>query len=273
MKVIIDSGGSKTDWAFCIDNENEIFTSSSLSIYDTKSLSELLNTAQLEYLAKANSIHFYGAGIIDKESSRRVKSLLEDFHLTENIFINDDMTGAARATMSDGKGVVCILGTGSNTCFFDCNKYHAMNPSLGYIIGDEGSGSSIGKRVLKSYFYNHMNPDLKSIFYNKYKLDKSSMLKQLREAKQPSKYLAQFAAFPNIVKDEMLLQLISDEIKEFLVTRVMPFDEYLDHPIHFVGSIAYFYAYLIKPICAKLGLTVGNILEKPINGLIKYHNE
>lgn len=273
MKIIIDSGGSKTDWAFCNDDKVVIYSTTSLSIYGTKSLSELLSKEYLEYLRKASSVHYYGTGIIGIESASRVKSLLGDFHLTENIFVYDDMTGAARAVMSEGRGVVCILGTGSNTCFFDGVQCHEMHPSLGFIIGDEGSGSDIGKEVLKAYFYGTMSKEISTAFIAKYGIDKPSLLSNLRESLQPARYLAQFAAFPNLVKNDELLQLVSKQLKAFLVTRVMPFDEYLDLPIHFVGSIAYFYAYLIEPICTELGLTVGNILEKPINGLINYHNE
>jgi len=269
--VIIDSGGTKSDWAVVRQGEVEMFSTMGLLPQNINNVT--LPTELLETLAGIQNVFFYGSGIMDEQSKSTVTAFLFKHTKASHIEVKSDMVGAARSVCGNEKGRVAILGTGSNSCYFDGSKIHTTVPALGYIIGDEGSGASIGKRVLKAYFYNKLSPAARAEYKSCYPTSRAQMLQELRETVHPSAYLAQFASLPNTCQDEYLIQQVKEELTNFIETKILSQEQYSDVPVHFIGSIAYFYAHLIKIICQEQSIPLGQIVKKPIQGLIKYHNE
>jgi len=269
MQLIVDSGGSKTDWAIGSLNDWNIFSSGKLDCLQFDSTS-----IPLEILAEAKNIehiYFYGAALYDQEKCQNVIQRLTQIFRQGNIICESDLVGACRATAGSRKGIVCILGTGSNSCTYDGNNIVKNIPALGYIIGDEGSGVNIGKTVLKAYLYGELKSETRAIFESKHFVTKSTMLTAISNPITAKTYIAQFASFPNESADDSLISLVKQEIDEFFSRRVLSYDEYLKYPVHFVGSIAYFYSSLIKELCSEHKIMLGSIIQKPINRLIEYH--
>ncbi len=270
MKLIIDSGGTKADWAV-IDGV--------LKARDTGAGIRTREDTKLEipveitpYREEITEIYYYGAGLYSKKRSVFIFEIFKSAFPNANIKVESDLLAAARATALTSPAIVCILGTGSNSCVYDgTNILHNITP-LGFIIGDEGGGTTIGKEVLKGYFYNEMPESTKKIFEQKYpNLSKTRVLNAVNDMSQSAAYISSFAKFPNEVDCEYLSNMVKSELKTYLTRRVMPYKEYKTYPLHFVGSIAYFYRSHIKSLCSDTGQSLGQILRKPITGLIEYH--
>lgn len=268
--LIIDSGGTKADWTLIRSDEPITAMSAGIDIYSD---AIEIPSDLMAYIKDTTSIHFYGAGVFGDIQRKLVHTALEKAFLTsKNITVHSDMIGAARATAGNERGIICILGTGSNSCVYDGKNIVKQIPSLGYIIGDDGAGTSIGKALLKAYFYGEMPSQVSDAFAQVYPITKERVLARLRK-ENSAHYLANFARFPKEYPSEYLNALVAAEITTFVERRILSYREYLDYPIHFIGSIAYFYQNILRSVCARYSLQVECIVQKPMEGLIVYHEK
>lgn len=268
---IVDSGGTKTDWIIC--NSGHAKYSFETISYNTLNLDSLPRELK-DHLKSIDRLHYYGSGVSNSKQKNIIHKQLSN--LCENschIFIESDLLGAARSVAQNEEAYISILGTGSNFSHYYLGNLIQQKPSLGYIIGDEGSGCNIGRALIKAYFYNEMPEKEMVLFENEYNLTKSVLLENLRKKQHQAKYLAQFSKIITKYKTDYFEGICYKEIDEFFERKICPSYQNKAVPVHFIGSISYFYSHLIKKICLTQNIKLGQIIQKPITGLINYHNE
>ena len=185
--------------------------------------------------------------------------------------VEHDLLGAARALLGDDPGIACILGTGSNTCAYDGKKIVDNVQNLAFILGDEGSASHIGKRIMRSYFYREMPEELAESFKETYPQPEREIINGVY-AEGANVYLASFARFAGQHKEHPFIHyLVSDALEEFVERHVIKYYDYLKFPVCSVGSVAYFWRHILRKELNRKGLRIGKIIQKPIDSMIEYH--
>ena len=275
--LIADSGSTKTEWCLINGKTKKTVITQGLSPYflSTKQI-ELIIAAEL--VPKLNNIQpkevfFYGTGCSNADNVKLVKSALKNVFKTAQVTVNHDLMGAARALCGTEKGVACILGTGSNSCYFNGKKIITNSPGLGYILGDEGSGAYLGKKVIQYFLYNTFDADLMDRFAAKFNTNSDEILSSVYKKPLPNRYLASFAIF--LVENRghyMIENIIEDGFNDFFFNHIYKYKESWTLPIHFTGSIAYGFKDVLKEMCNSYELQLGRVLKKPMDGLIKFHS-
>lgn len=190
------------------------------------------------------------------------------------VHVGNDMMSAARALLGNDKGIACILGTGSNACYYDGNDIVKSTVSLGYVLGDEGSGCQIGKTLIRDFFYGIMPENLRKQFFNNYHIDRETFLKNTYQQAFPSRYLASFAGFATEnIDNEYIIEVCERCFNDFIdyqIVRLMPS---IDVSVGFVGSVAYHHQEVLRRCLTHRGLACGNILKDPMDGLIDFYRK
>ena len=219
-----------------------------------------------------HSIHYYGTGCGNPQNCQMIKEVFQNHFPNAEIHVTHDLMAACHAVLGHEKGIACILGTGSNACVYDGEKLVDKAVSLGYLVGDEGSGMHIGKEVLRAYFYGFMPEDLRRQFEAKYHLELKDFIQHLYHEAQPSKYLASFAEFAGEYKAHPYVQgLVKGCFKAFVEAFILRFDECRSLKVGFVGSVAYYFNDVLEETLADCGLTLGKVLKAPAEGLVRYY--
>lgn len=276
MILIADCGSTKTDWV--LFDKDSIITrvktqgfnptlQSTEEIFDvlSKELADNIDTTAPQ------TIYFYGAGCAYENANKRMQTALEKTFTTRDIHIHSDLLAAARALCGHEEGIACILGTGSNSCLFDGEKITDNTPSLGYILGDEGSGAHLGRQLVGDCIKKQLSAKLCEKFLKQYNLTVASILERVYHEPMPNRFLASFAPFlyenrSNAEIHDLLIRCFT----QFFQRNTMVYRRsWL--PIHIIGGIGVNFAQEIKETAESLGLSIGNIMESPINGLIEYH--
>ncbi len=224
--------------------------------------------------APVDAIYFYGAGCSTIERKSVISEAMRQFFPEADIQVHNDLLGAARAVCLHDPGIACILGTGSGSCLFNGIDIIKNIPSLGFILGDEGSGAYLGKKMISDFLRNNMTVEIEALFKEAFKTDKETVLEQVNKKPMPSRYLAGFARF--IAENKNLAyfhQLLYKSFQDFAENYILRYTEYHQLPVHFVGSIAYFNHDILRNLSKDLGFVIGNIIENPIAGLTLYHTE
>ena len=278
MTLITDGGSTKCDWVL-LDNSGEVvFKTATSGLNPTVVPKEelLLRIASNETLKNIfNSVEildFYGAGCGTTTPRSILKEVLEALFTKAKVNVSEDMAAAVFAATTE-PGIVCILGTGSNSCFFDGIKIHSPIPSLGFILMDEASGNYFGKRLIRDYYYQRMPKEIAAEFENKFNLEADEIKMNLYKKPNPNAYLASFAQFIFTQKEinPYFYALIKEGISNFIECRILCYEKAHEVPIHFIGSIAHFSEEIIKECFATHNLKLGNIVQRPIDGLIDYY--
>lgn len=277
--LIADSGSTKTDWVI-INNKKatKTITTTGLNpfICSDEDYTNVLEEILLPQIgrSKIDAICFYGSGVKEGDKAKYVKKHLTKHFPNSEISVFSDIVAAARATCGTEKGVCCILGTGSNSAYYDGEKIKSQNPSLGYILGDEGSGTALGKKVLQYFFYHTFDDELHEAFLSKYGEDLSGVLEKVYKQPMPNRFIASFTQFLLEHRGHYMVEnIIEDAFIEFHQKHVLKYRESWKYPIHFVGSVAYEFRDIIKEMHASYGLTTGKILKAPKSGLVAFHTQ
>lgn len=276
MIVIADSGSSKTDWLF-ISAEKE-FTISSPGINPFFQQTEeifttLSNTFNDNENKAVNEVYFYGAGCIKGKTDYVVSQALQKLFPRASVFVEDDILGAARALLGKSSGIACILGTGTNSCLYNGTEIVDKVPTLGFILGDEGSGAYLGKLLMNDYFKRAIPDDLKQKMENELHLELADVLSAVYRKEYPSRYLAGFSTFLSKNRNHIYVQnLIKRSFTDFFFKNIERYNNHQNYTVNFAGSIAYHYADLLKEVAFNRKIKIGNIIDKPINGLKKFHS-
>ena len=279
MKLVVDSGSTKTDWGF--------FS----TVYDLKAVktqginpchqseeeirniirNELLPNTQNLDLAAITEVFYYGAGCATRSICEQMAALLKEFIPNAAIAVDSDMLGAARALCGHAEGVACVLGTGSNSCLYNGKAIEDQVPSLGYILGDEGSSAALGRRLIGDCLKRQLPEAVSREFMERYSLTKESIIESVYRKPLPNRFIAGFAPFvyekraiPEVHK--MIIQCFSEFFTRNVINYHKPW-----LPVHFVGSLAGSFAEELKETADSLGMTIGKIEASPMSGLVDYH--
>ncbi len=276
IKLIADSGSTKAEWCIIGKGRNKTIFTDGISPYflNTAQIIELLRQQLIPHLKNTviEEIYFYGTGNKNPVNRKSVVKALKTLFPGVYVEVDHDLMGAARALCGHGKGVACILGTGSNSCFFNGRKIVKNSPGLGYVLGDEGSGAYLGRKVLQYYLYNTFDEDLRSRFDAKYVTNASEILDNVYKKPLPNKYLASFALFLAENRGHYMIEnIIEDGFNDFFFNHVYKYRESWTYPIHFVGGVAYGFRDVLLEMAAGYELEIGKILKNPMEGLIDYH--
>jgi N-acetylglucosamine kinase-like BadF-type ATPase len=278
MVAIVDSGSTKSDWVI-LDDFKKVFLKTETIGFNPNFINKELIVPEIEKNTSLSTvknsikkIFFYGSGCGVQQNCDIIIEELGKVFIGAEIIVKEDLTAAAYAAYRGKPAIVCILGTGSNSCYFNGETIKIQLPSLGFLVGDEGSGSAIGKQLVRRFFMQKLPADLSSEFEETYKLTVEEALKNMYHTSRPNAYLADFNKFVVERKDRPYLQkMVHDEMLSFFDYQVLPYMESRDAEINFIGSIAYYYEDILRSAAAELNLTVGQIVQKPIESLVSYH--
>jgi N-acetylglucosamine kinase-like BadF-type ATPase len=279
MKLLVDSGSTKADWIAIDDSGKVLFTTQTLGLNpEVLDKEEIINRLDDKFdishnKDKATHLFFYGAGC----GTDRMKNFLSDvfqlYFKNAAVVVHEDTYAAVYATTpKDAEAIVCILGTGSNCSYFDGKVLHQKVQSLGYIAMDDCSGNRFGRHLIRGYYFNRMPKELAIEFEEEYNLDADYIKHNLYKEPNPNAYLATFAKFLIKHKDtEFCQKFIHREMESFVENYIEQFENCKKVPVHFVGSIAFYLKDELAAVLSKHGIKIGNVLRRPIDGLIAYH--
>ncbi|AVR46979.1 N-acetylglucosamine kinase [Christiangramia fulva] len=280
MILIADGGSTKCDWIL-LDHEGEQVLKTRTkglnpAVFKEPVLEERLleNSDLAEVKHKIEKVHFYGAGCGTPTPKELLRSILSGYFTNaEEVLVMEDMVAAVYAATTE-PGIVCILGTGSNSCFFDGEKIHQAVDSLGYTLMDEASGNYFGKRLIRDYYYKRMPPEIAESFEKAFDVNSDVIKLNLYRRENPNTYLANFAEF--IFTNERngyFYKLLHEGMYDFVQSRVLCYPQVRSVPVHFVGSIAYFSQDIIQAVVQPYGIELGNFVRRPIDGIIEYYRQ
>lgn len=280
MIFIADSGSTKADWTPVIDGRKGHKVSTRGFNPNYWNTADIVAELQKEFtqkapVEKAEKVIFYGSGCWDAKRKKIISDALEVIFPQANIEVQHDLLASARATCGKEPGIACILGTGSNSVLFDGENEADNVTNLGYLIGDEGSGTHLGRKIIQAYFYREMPEDLKPHFEELVPGGKAEILDNLYQKEHPNLYLSRFTRFLNqYYEHPFVKELSKDSFREFVRRHVCKYEGHEQLPIHFVGSIAHYFEEALRDVIVdEFGLTIGKIVKAPIDNLVAYHLE
>lgn len=268
-KILIgDAGGSTTEWRLIEGASIRQVTTNGFN-FTTHSL-ELFYDEIFNLQLKADRLYLYVAGAERADDRQQIAEKM--MKIFDHVEVENDLLGAARSVLCKQAGYVGILGTGSNAAFYDGAVLKRVGYSLGYLIGDEGSGAYLGKMILKEALRGRLENNLQENFNKFHHLSSQETIMNLHKESRPNLYLAQFAKFLSLHSNHpQVYSMVYHGFEKFFEAFFN--GQPLDHPIHFVGSIAYHFNDILRQVGADLGIHIQHIVESPIAGLVTYHNE
>ena len=290
MRLIIDAGSTKMEWILLEGKEVRArFTTEGFNpnYAERQCLENIIDHVETRFIASPTdkllfsrrdkstslqAIYYYGTGCGNEQNCQTIKALFQNHFPDADIHVTHDLIAACHALFGHEKGIACILGTGSNSCLFNGEDIVDKTVSLGYLVGDEGSGMHIGREVVRAYFYGFMPEELRQKFDTAYHLELKDFIQRLYHEGQPSKYLATFAQFAGENMDyPYIYNLVKGCFKAFVEAFVLRFENCKSLKISFIGSVAFHFQDLLKESLKEYGLSLGEVMQAPAEGLIKFY--
>ncbi len=277
MILVADCGSTKIDWCLLNDGkvEKQVFTLGMNAVMLTEEemrhrIAEELVPEMAGY--PIDEVYFYGAGCLAEVCSNVARAIAANLPDAKKIEVHTDLLAAARALCGRRPGIACILGTGSNSCFYDGNEIIDNVSPLGYILGDEGSGAVLGKLLLGDVLKNQLPADLCKKFLAEYDLDRMTIIRRVYKEPQGNRFLASVTPFllANIDRPE-IHALVFNAFKAFFVRNITQYPSYMTYDVNFIGSIAHYYRPVLEEAAKACGCKVGTVIKSPMEGLIKFH--
>lgn len=277
IKLIADSGATKAEW--CLVNGGKIKT-----IFTQGISPYFLNTVQITDLlikelkpklknVSIDEVFYYGTGCANPENAKSVKKAITKVLPGSKVAVTHDLMAAARALCGRKKGIACILGTGSNSCYFDGKKIVKNSPGLRYVLGDEGSGAYLGKKVIQYYLYGTFDDELMGRFDVTYTTNKSEILENVYKKPLPNRYLAGFARFLADNRGHYMIEnIIEDGLNDFFFNHLCKYRETWTLPVSFAGSVAFGFKDVLQDLCNSYEFDLGRVMKNPMEGLLEYHS-
>ena len=277
VKLIADSGATKAEWCLVKDNKRKTIFTQGISPYflSTAQIKNLVENELKPHIRKASvtEIFYYGTGCANPTNAKSVKKALQQVFPGAAVTVNHDLMAAARSLCQHQKGIACILGTGSNSCFYNGKKIVKNSPGLGYVLGDEASGAYLGKKVIQHYLYKTFDDDLVARFDAKYVTNAAEILENVYKKPLPNRYLATFTMFLAENRGHYMIEnIIEDGLNDFFFTHLCKYKEAWNLPVNFVGSVANGFKDVLLQLCQSYEFELGTVLKNPMQGLVEYHN-
>lgn len=282
MILIADAGSTKTEWVLTEAGKTlaEVYTQGINPFFqDEQDIEKVFTEELLPGLGISPGsgqlrIFYYGAGCSTPDRCDMVRLPLEKVFPHATVIVDHDLLAAARALFGRQQGIAAILGTGSNSCVYDGEKITANNPSLGFIMGDEGSGAVIGRELLKMYLYNELQPDLREAFITAYHLDKETILNHVYDEPMPNRYCATFMHFVGEhATHPQIKEMVYEAFHEFFKRHVTKYPGYPSYAFACIGSVALIFREQLDQVAHLFGMQVQRVIRKPMDGLLTFHNE
>lgn len=277
VTLIADSGATKCEWCLLVDGKKKkTIITDGLSPYflTAAQITSLLEQYLLPKIKNfpPKNIFFYGTGLANPANAKVINSVLKSLFTKAKIEINNDLDAAARALCGKQKGIACILGTGANAGYYNGKKIAKNSPGLGYVLGDEGSGAYLGKKVVQYYLYQTFDEELMARFNKRFNTSKDEILNNVYKQPLANRYLASYAIFLSENRGHYMIEnIIEDGLNDFFFTHLYKFKESWKLPINFVGSVAFGFKDVLKELCNTYELELGKVLKAPMEGLVTYH--
>lgn len=276
--IIADSGSTKTDWEYVSGDDRLSWTTDGLNPYfhTRESIRKVVAGGKMSNNIPdaVSSIHFYGSGYGDPEHRDLIRDVIKEIWMDTEVNVSTDLLGAARACLGSDRGVACIIGTGSNSCLYDGLQITDHIPSLGFIFGDEGSGSWIGKELIRRYFYREFPEDLSAMFESEFEMNRDVILKTVYHKPQANRYIAGFANFTyRHRKHPYIRQLLRRGFELFVRSQVLKYEDIRSVDVGFVGSIAFLHQDILSRVLIRHELKPRVFVKSPMEGLVTYHLE
>ena len=279
MILIADSGSTKTDWCV-VENGQPIQQISTKGInpffQSEEEISNEIATSLLPQL-KTNAldaVYFYGAGCGFPDKIAMVhRAITKHLQIKREVEVNTDMLAIAHGLCQHEAGIACIMGTGSNSCYYDGKQIVSNVSPLGFILGDEGSGAVLGKLLVGDILKNQMTPELKEKFLKQFGLTPADIIDHVYRKPFPNRFLASLSPFLAQNIDEPCIHaLVLGSFKSFLKRNVMQYENFRNSKVHFIGSVAFYYKTILAEAAQEMNIQLGTIIKSPMEGLIKYHS-
>ena len=276
MLLVADSGSTKTDWRLIQpDGKSLSFETIGFNPYfiDSASvLNELSGSSLREVKDEVTQVFFYGAGCSSEDKCKVIFNPLSTFFSHARVEVEHDMLAAARATCGNDKGMVAILGTGSNSCLYNGFAIVENVAALGYVLGDNGSGADIGKSFIKAYLAGDLPITIRDDFNKQYNLGLTDILDAVYKQPLPNRFLAGFSLFVSQhINDPFMKELVQSRFELFFEKNICKYSNFQSHALHLVGSIAANYEDLIQEVATKRNVQLGQVIRKPIEHLVQFH--
>ena len=279
MILVADSGSTKTDWRAIGSNGLERkYKTVGINPFHQRGddIESIIRTNEVSDLnEQISKVYFYGAGCNYDEQVKIVHDAIARVFPSAFIEIRHDLIAAARALCGRSEGIACILGTGSNSCYYDGVNIARNRPSLGYVLGDEGSGAFIGKKFIQDFLYGKTPQTVRSKFVEKHPdLSIDKILEKVYSGYLPNRFLASFTEFvKENVSNPYLHGLVYECFYAFLDNHVCKYENYKEIPAHFVGSVAFYFQDILNRVGRDTGVQIGKVIKSPIDGLTHYHTQ
>lgn len=280
MIIIADGGSTKTNWCLLNDEGQKIYFNTEgynpyfvEGDYVIDSLRKNL-PEDLQY-DKITEVNFYGAGVHNEEKANELKEAFQVIFHSSKIFVGHDLLAAARALLGKKAGFAAILGTGTNTCLYDGNDVKFQIDSGAYILGDEGSGCYIGKKLLIDYLRGYMPEAVRANFWETYKLTPDDIQENVYSKPLANRFCAQFSKFvyDNTANLEYTHNLVKTSFQDFFKNLVSHYPNYQDYELNCIGSVAYNFRNVLEEVATEYGMKLGSLIRSPIDNLVKFHIE
>lgn len=275
MQLIADSGSTKVDWRAIKDDGSivEISTEGINPVFITpEEIVKILSQKLLPVIGPGvKNVYFYGAGVVSPQLIATLSESFKKVFPESETFAASDVLAAARALCGHNPGIACIMGTGSNSCFYDGENIAKNVRAGGFILGDEASGGVLGKKLISDFIKGLLPAHIQAEFDKRYDLDYMKVVEKVYKQSMPSRFLASFAPFINeFIADPYMENLVSTSFDEFFKRNISQYD-YKNHTVNFVGSIAFYFKDKLVAAAERNGMKVGRVLKTPIEGLVEYH--
>lgn len=280
MILIADCGSTKIDWCVVENGEvkKQVFTSGINALLMTEEQireSLALELAQEVAEFEIESVYYYGAGCLFDDICANVRrAIAANVPTAKTIEVHSDLVAAARALCGDREGIACILGTGSNSCFWDGEKIADNVSPLGYILGDEGSGAVLGKLLVGDVLKKQLPEELCEKFLKEYELDRQKIIESVYKRPAANRFLASLSPFlSKNIEEPAIHRLVLNAFKSFFVRNIENYKDYKNYAVSFVGSVAFYYREVLEEAAKAVDIKIGTIIKSPMEGLVKYHSK
>ena len=275
-KLIADSGATKAEWCLIKNGKKKTFFTQGISPYflTTAQITDLLEKELKPFLKNVpvDEIYYYGTGCANTNNAKSVHKAIQKVFSKAKIEVTHDLMAAARSLCGNEKGISCILGTGSNSCYYDGKKIVKNSPGLGYVLGDEGSGAYLGKKVIQYYLYDTFDYELRGRFDVTYLTTASEILENVYKKPLPNRYLASFTKFLADNRGHYMIEnIIEDGLNDFFFNHLCKYKEIWKYPVNFTGGVAFGFQDVLQQLCNSYGFQLGKVMKNPMEGLIRFH--
>ena len=277
VKLIADCGATKGEWCLVNKGKKKTIITQGISPYflSTEQITDLLQKELKSKLknVEVDEVYYYGTGCANPTNVKSVKKAISKVFAGAKIEVTHDLMAAARALCGREKGIACILGTGSNSCYYDGKKIVKNSPGLGYVLGDEGSGAYLGRKVIQYYLYGTFDYELRGRFDLTYTTTAAEILENVYKKPLPNRYLAGFAKFLAENRGHYMIEnIIEDGLNDFFFNHLCKYREVWTLPVHFAGSIAFGFKDVVQQLCNSYEFELGKVMKNPMEGLVAYHS-